>query len=399
MKKLYCVELLKVAVVWCVLFNSSAPARANQPVYIAMATVGNAGNAADIGTGYGARAYVFRIGKYDVTQSQYAAFLNAVAATDTYGLYDTRMATDLIIAGISRSGTSGSYTYAVIGTGNQPIGHVTWFSAARFANWMHNGQPSGAQGPATTEQGTYTLNGATSGIILKNAGAQFWIPTGNEWYKAAYYDPTLNSGTGGYWQYPTRSNTPPGNVVGSGTNQANIYVNGTGYSVTQSTATNLSQNYLTDVGSYTGSAGYYGTFDMGGNVFQWNDDVISGTKRGFRGGSWAGSAAFLLSSYNPGVIPTQGNEDYGFRISALESPPVTAAETVPPSIAVSGSNVSITVKGSVKGRTYQLQMCDDLVAGNWQDIGLAQSGTGSDLVISTVYDPVAPHRFYRLKLS
>jgi hypothetical protein len=308
------------------------------------------------------------------------------------------MATDLIIAGISRSGSSGSYTYAIIGTGNQPIGHVSWFSAARFANWMHNGQPNGPQGAATTEQGTYTLNGVTSGIILKNAGAQFWIPTGNEWYKAAYYDPTLSSGAGGYWQYPTRSNTAPGNNVGPGANQANIYDHITGYSVTQSTVTNASQNYLTDVGSFTGSPSYYGTFDQGGDVFQWNDDVISGTKRGFRGGSWAGSADFLLSSYNPGVVPAQNNEDYGFRLAALASPVISNDETVAPQIAISGSIVNITVKGSVKGRAYQLQICDDLAGGVWQNSGLAQSGTGNDLVITISYDLLVPRRFYRLLL-
>ena len=377
---------------------SCAGVLANQPVFAEMVTVGNSGNAAD-STGYGARAYVFRIGKYDVTQSQYAAFLNAVAATDTYSLYDTRMATDLIIAGISRSGLSGNYTYAVIGTGNQPIGHVTWFSAARFANWMHNGQPTGAQGLVTTEQGAYPLNGATSGIILKNAGAQFWIPTGNEWYKAAYYDPTLNSNTGGYWQYPTRSNTPPGNAMGASANQANIYVNGIGFAVTQSTVINGSQNYLTDVGSFTGTPGPYGTFDMGGNAFQWNDDVISGTKRGFRGGSWAGAATFLLSSYNPGVIPTQGNEDYGFRLAALASPTIAASEADAPQIAISGGNMNITVKASVKGRTYQLQVCDDLGIANWQDSGLAQSGTGNVLLISVTYNPLLSHRFFRIKLS
>ena len=77
--------------------------------------VGNAGNAADT-TGYGAVTNPFAIGKYDVTVGQYTSFLNAVGATDTYGLYNTGMATDLNVAGISQSGSSGSYTYSVIGS-------------------------------------------------------------------------------------------------------------------------------------------------------------------------------------------------------------------------------------------------------------------------------------------
>gem|GEM_PF-1804296 len=40
-----------------------------------------------------------------------------MAATDINGLYNTSMGSDLTIAGIARSGSSGSSTYAVIGSG------------------------------------------------------------------------------------------------------------------------------------------------------------------------------------------------------------------------------------------------------------------------------------------
>jgi len=164
------------------------------PVTIDWVTVGDPGNAADT-TGYGAVAESFRIGKYEVTIQQYTAFLNAVAASDPYSLYSTNMAGDLNIAGISRSGTSGGYSYSVINngglSGNRPITFVSWFDAARFANWMQNGQGSGS-----TETGAYTLvGGQTSGTApAKNPGATFYIPTENEWYKAAFYSPVLNSG-------------------------------------------------------------------------------------------------------------------------------------------------------------------------------------------------------------
>jgi hypothetical protein len=101
--------------------------------------VGNAGNANDFNTGnlYGGVAYNYSIDKYDVTVGQYTEFLNAVATTDTYGLYNTLMGTNLNIAGISRSGSPGSYTYSVIGnTTKLPITYVSWGDAARFANWL-----------------------------------------------------------------------------------------------------------------------------------------------------------------------------------------------------------------------------------------------------------------------
>jgi len=315
-----------MAAVACLL---AAPAGA---VSIDMVTVGNAGNAGDTRTGfntfgYGAVAYNYQIGKYDVTIGQYTAFLNAVAATDTYSLYNPSLGTDGNIKGISQSGSSGSYSYSVIGSANRPITYVSWFDSARFANWMANGQPTGAQTSTTTENGAYNVNGVTSGTAPAknatnpntNAAPTFSIPTENEWYKAAYYSPTLNGGSGGYYAYATQSNTDPGNVVGSAPNQAN-YNNGV-YSVTQSVAWYATQNYLTDVGAFTNSGSFYGTFDQSGNVFQWNDlDGTAGSSRGWRGGGFP-NGAFVLSSSNGDSIgnsydPSILASNVGFRLAS-----------------------------------------------------------------------------------
>ena len=277
-------------------------------------TVGDAGNAAD-STGYGSVAHNFNIGTYEVTIGQYTDFLNSVAATDTYSLYNASMATDLNVAGISRSGPSGLYTYAVINnsgdSGNRPITFVSWFDAARFANWMNNGATVGA----STETGAYTLNGATTGIITKNAGATWWIPSEDEWYKAAYYK---GGGTNaGYWDYPTQSDTAPGNIVGGAANQAN-YNNGV-YSVTQSASYVGTLNYLTDAGAFSNNASAYDTFDQGGNVWEWNDAVI-GSSRGLRGGSWDDFDCSLQSSLRFDLDPTDEYNIVGFRVASVPEP-------------------------------------------------------------------------------
>jgi formylglycine-generating enzyme required for sulfatase activity len=222
----------------------------------------------------------------------------------------------------------------VIGSANRPITYVSWFDSARFANWMANGQPTGAQGSTTTENGAYNVNRATSGnAVAKNAtnpntGAAptFYIPTENEWYKAAYYSPTLNSGSGGYYAYATQSNTAPGNVVGSAANQANYfkgsYSDGV-YSVTQSGSYFTNQNYLTGVGAFSGSGSFYGTFDQSGNVFQWNDlDGAPGSSRGVRGGDWSLSASVVSSSggFLDGPSGEEGNT--GFRLASPVAPGV-----------------------------------------------------------------------------
>lgn len=294
------------------------------PVFVEMVKVGNAGNASDSTTTYGAVPYKYSIGKYEVTLAQYAAFLNAVAATDTYNLYNGDMATKPSIAGITQNWSSGSFTYTVTGDGARPVSYVSWFDAARFCNWLHNGQPSGEQDATTTERGAYTLDGARGGVSFERVwAAKYWIPSEDEWYKAAYHQPADQLGdVDDYWLYPTKSNAVPGNTIGSSASQANFITSV--YSVTQSASYDSSQNYLTAVGAYSGSAGFYGTFDQGGSVFEWNDAVIDDSRRGLRdwrgvrGGSWGTVEDFLRSSSREDFFsaPDFENDLVGFRVAS-----------------------------------------------------------------------------------
>ena len=305
----------------------AAPAGADQITY-EMVTVGDPGNANDTaGTNNGAVSYSYQIGKYDVTIGQYAAFLNAAAATtDTYSLYNPSMGSFGPTKGIVRDGSPGGYNYSVIGSANRPITFVSWFDAARFANWMTNGQGSGS-----TETGAYTLGGATSGnAVVANPGAAFRLPTNDEWYKAAYYSPTLNGGTGGYYRYATQSNDAPENVVGSAANQAN-WLTGPGYSVDVPG----NPNRLSDVGAFSGSGSFYGTFDQSGNVYQWNDlDGTVGSSRGFRGGSWNdGPDSWIVSSTFGFSLSTDiEDQTVGFRLASSASSPSSVPEIDPNSL-------------------------------------------------------------------
>ena len=319
-----------------------------EPINYTMVTVGNPGNDPDPATTYGRVDYSYQIGKYDVTIGQYTAFLNAVATTDTYSLYNTDMGTDLNVAGISRTGVSGSYTYGVIINGgnssNRPITYVSWWDAARFSNWMANGQPTGAQSSTTTENGAYNVNGATTGSApSKNvtnpntsAAPTFYIPTENEWYKAAYYSPVKGGvDSPGYYAYATQSDSAPGNTIGPGTNQAN-YAPGGVFAVTQSSSYDSNQNYLTDVGAFSGSGSFYGTFDQSGNVYQWNDlDGLasSGSSRGLRGGNWDAGEAFPLSSSDrSSFAASAGFSNFTFRLASPASSPSAVPEIDPTSL-------------------------------------------------------------------
>ena len=278
--------------------------------------VGNPGNANDSGTNrnFGGLNYTYNIGQYDVTIAQYTVFLNAVGQSDPYSLYNTSMATDAVVAGIQRSGASGSYTYSVIGDGQRPVTYVSWYDAARFANWMQNGQPTGlGEVAASTENGAYALNGQTAGIINKKAGAQVWIPTESEWYKAAYYDPSLNGGAGGYWQDATMGTGTLGNAVGNLPHQANFF-DGSTYSAGGIGGT-------TAVGAFSLSVSAYGTFDQSGNVYNWNDSVVLSTSRGIRGGAWNSTTmSGLMSSDRSFSDPTAESSNIGFRLASVPEP-------------------------------------------------------------------------------
>ncbi|MHC4445613.1 MAG: SUMF1/EgtB/PvdO family nonheme iron enzyme [Planctomycetota bacterium] len=147
-----------------------------QAVTMQWVLVGDAGNLSD-DTGYGAVSYSYRIGKYEVTNAQYCEFLNAVAATDTNNLYNGSMGSGY--GGITQSGSAGSYTYNTIaGRGNMPVNYVSWYDCLRFANWMHNGQPTGAQDASTTENGAYDMLLGDSAV--RKPGALVFLTSENE---------------------------------------------------------------------------------------------------------------------------------------------------------------------------------------------------------------------------
>ncbi len=299
-------------------------------VNIETVPVGNPGNAGELsgasagGFGpdriCGAVNYTYNIGKYEVTAGQYTAFLNAVAATDTYGLYNTNMWSSSYGCRIERTGTSGSYTYSVAGDyANRPVDYVSYWDACRFTNWLHNNQPTGAQGAGTTETGAYTLNGYNGQdgrTIQRNPGWNWAVTSEDEWYKAAYHK---NDGlTGNYFDYPTSNDAVPSNdlVDPDPGNNATFYDNG--YTIG-------SPYYRTEVGAHENSDSPYGTFDQGGNVWEWNESVVyEGSDyacRGLRGGSFGNSGYYLRASDRSlDYDPPYGDYFIGFRVSELPEP-------------------------------------------------------------------------------
>ncbi len=283
------------------------------PVAIDVVWVHDVGNTADTTT-YGAVAYVYAIGKYEVTATQYTAFLNAVASSDPNGLYNAAMAGSTG-CGITRNGTSGSYTYTLNATyANRPVNFVNQYDGFRMANWIQNGEPNGlGEVAGSTEAGTYTMSGPSSTSFAPDATyrlnnynspatAHWVVPTDNEWYKAAYYK---GGGTSaGYWSYATQSNSLPGTTYPDLTgNNANF---------------NNAGGSPTDVGRYALSVSAYGTFDQTGNVAEY---VQSGFVRGGEY-DYSGISPFLIdktSRYAPGGVGGE-NAFQGIRLGLVPEP-------------------------------------------------------------------------------
>ena len=165
----------------------------------------------------------------------------------------------------------------------------------------------GLQNSSTTEDGAYTItaSGISSNSITRNAGATIFLTSENEWYKAAYY----NAITTSYFDYPTGTDTAPTCAAPTATpNRANC-----------------NQPSLVNVGSYTGSPSPYGTYDQGGNAWEWNEAIAPAVYRVARGGFYGSTSSADLAVTLRGIaIPENGQPNIGFRVASQIPEPGTA---------------------------------------------------------------------------
>jgi Sulfatase-modifying factor enzyme 1 len=307
---------LALSTVLSLLIASSASA-----VTVALTTVGNPGNPCDpqnpdpqgAGGCFGGVGYSYSIGTYEVTNAQYAEFLNAKAAIDDpFGLYNPAMGTDTDFysrGGIARTGSAGNSSYAPrLGRGDMPVNFVSFFDALRFANWMNNGQGGG-----DTETGTYTLLGGTAmpinwDTVTRNGGAAIALTSDAEWYKAAYYDASGSD----YLHYAAGSDTVPTCSAPTATPNAANCGNAVGGPVA--------------VGSYPGSSSPYGVLDLVGNIAELNEGIVTGSFRGIRGTAFDSPSNGGPSGAPNGYLsptwedPNTGGGGRGFRLVMIPEP-------------------------------------------------------------------------------
>ena len=294
-------------------------------VTIDLISVGNTGNAADTRydpLGYGSVGYGFQIGKYEISTGQYAEFLNAVAADDVHGLFNVDMhyCSGNITLGnpwgcnIQQTGSPGSYSYSVPSDwADRPVNFVDFWSTGPLRQLATQRPAHRLPGARHHRSGDYHDIGNTA-LFGRNAGARFFIPTEDEWYKAAYHK--NNGATGDYWDYPTQSNSVLSNVLPDPGNHANYSTGGSGYAIGP-------PYFRTEVGEYLNSAGPYDTFDQGGNVWEWSETAFPNGARVLRGGGFASVDASLSAQQHISTFPANHFLDLGFRVAAAIPEPTT----------------------------------------------------------------------------
>jgi formylglycine-generating enzyme required for sulfatase activity len=242
-------------------------------------TVGNANNTCD-DTLQGGVGYDYRIGKYEVTADQWAAVIAA----------------DHNVGG------------ACFWSGSQPAAGMTWYQAAKFCNWLTTGHYD--QGFYTISKGVPTPKPMSHNRYAALYGTTYFVPTVDEWYKAAYHK--NNGATGGasnYWDYPTGSNDRP---VGFRNPQVPpfdaVFYDG------------RLQDYPNNV-TDAGTPSPYGTIGQGGNVWEWIETAIPfGDSTFVRGGCYGGVYNDLHASSTLSEDRTYSSYMTGFRVSRVEVP-------------------------------------------------------------------------------
>jgi hypothetical protein len=263
--------------------------------------IGNPNNPAD-DTGApnpaGTVPYVYRMGKYEISR-------------DMITKANTEDPLEITLYDMTSYGGNGA---------DKPATGVSWNEAARFINWLNTSEdftPAYKFAVQPGEDG-YNANanielwesgdpGYNSENLFRNDLAAYFLPSVDEWYKAAYHDPS-----GSYFDYPTGSDTAPDPVASGTVEDTAVYQ--------QATSTGPADITL------AGGLSPYGTMGQGGNVWEWEeseydlDNNSAGSLRGLRGGYWYSVSGGLRASVRYAGVPSYEDSLIGFRVASVPEP-------------------------------------------------------------------------------
>ena len=305
---------------------------------IYLVEIGNPGNAADLAGNpkpAGSIPYSYYIGKYEISRDM----INKANALASLGisLADFSISTSTI----PYRGGNGS---------DRPAPGISWYDAAKFVNWLNTSrgyQPAYKFNTSGVFQSWGPLDsGYNANNIFRNSNAKFFLPSIDEWYKAAYYDPNKNAGQGAYWIYPTQSNSAPSYSSGGTAPNSAVYGG---------------QTSPADIFN-AGGLSAYGTMAQGGNLWEWMETANDLTNtdpselRAIRGGGFynINTDAYQQSNYvSWGSQPNDGNIKNGFRIAMSVPEPSEYSYLISNQqvtiISYNGASSSVTIPNAMNG--------------------------------------------------
>ncbi|MFN0011554.1 MAG: SUMF1/EgtB/PvdO family nonheme iron enzyme [Phycisphaerales bacterium] len=198
---------------------------------------------------------------------------------------------------------------------------VSFYAAAAYCNWLSNDKRGAANDLFT---GVYDLRGVDitteAGDIDESiqpaSGAAFRLPTRNEWIKGMYWDPNRHGeALGGYWLYPTRSDSVP-SVGGPGTDAE-----------TNAGLGPFFNGMWIPVASYPLARSPWGLLDGSGGVPEWTGDAETGGRWAL-GTGWDGPPELDRIQANMGIA-TASPVGLGIRLVAQVPSPSVAALFLP----------------------------------------------------------------------
>lgn len=291
------------------------------------------GTPGDKAIGRGSVGYDYRIGRFEVTSAQFVEFFNAAYDRPQSEWLPHLVPPDFWGGIPTTPNTPGGKRWITTSeTAMLPTGDISWRMAAMYTNWLHNDKSLAREAflDGAYDVSTFGLdsNGFTDQLV-HHASARYWIPTWDEWLKAAHFDPNKDGpGLGGWWKYSNGTNSaligaPP--IAGG---QAN-------YGWDESDYPGQSP-FLIPLGAYTNTQSPWGLFDVAGATKEWTEEPV-GSFAGLQehrivdGSWWAASPANSVADAiraRSTEFPSMAVFPFGFRIASVVPAPSAGAALV-----------------------------------------------------------------------
>jgi hypothetical protein len=243
-------------------------------------SIGDAGNSADPQTGFGSVTYNYSIAKT----------AEPLVSMKLYNADPVNVSNPISVF---------NYTYDINDSANnlKPIINLSFYDACHYVNWLNISE---GEQPAYKFSGNVLVEWMSAEAwqaggenLWRHKDAKYFIPSRNEWYKAAYSKGS--SDPSNYFYYATGSDTLP-------------------ISITSGTAANTA---VWDLGIYgvpadvdkCGGLSRYGTIGQSGNASEWSDFNVGYNPlvRLVQGGKWNSGTVTDVGKFSYSIITRLDN--------------------------------------------------------------------------------------------